>query len=365
MFSESCQCSFHLVPPHSALDRTVPRGRARIPADGIIVNVDRIYALHQIFRARRTPISTQALQGRLECSRSTLQRAFDHLRNLGAPLSNMPGRGYFYDRTADAFELPGVWLRADELEALLVMDRLLERLEPGLLRPRIGPIRGRLHQYLDSAVPGLQRFPAHRIRILTAHARRLAPERLARVVSAVIERRGLLFTYAARTTGSVTQRTVSPQRLVHYRDQWYMDGWDEDKHALRTFSVDRMTGVKVLQVAATECDERELDAALTRGYGIFAGAVVARARLVFTPERARWIADESWHPEQHGQFRSDGTYELVVPYSDPRELLGEILRHGPEVRVLEPDALVRLVRERLVRAVDRYGGESEPASSAT
>ena len=121
----------------------------------------------------------------------------------------------------------------------------------------------------------------------------------------------------------------------------------------------------MLQVAATECDERELDAALTRGYGIFAGAVVARARLVFTPERARWIADESWHPEQHGQFRSDGTYELVVPYSDPRELLGEILRHGPEVRVLEPYALVRLVRERLVRAVDRYGGESEPAASAT
>ena len=271
------------------------------------MNFNRIYELHQILRARRTPASTQILLERLECSRSTLHRALAHLRNLGAPISNLPGRGYFYDRKSDAFELPGVWLRADEVEALLVMDMLLERLEPGLLQRQVEPIRTRLQQHLDSAVPGLGGFPAHRIRILPAHARRVAPECLTRVVSAAVERRQLKFTYEGRGAGSVTQRIVSPQRLVHYRDQWYMDGWDEDKRGLRTFSVDRMTDVEVLHATATECSEQALDAALTRGYGIFSGAEVDEARLVFTRDRARWVADECWHPDQRGRFHNDGS----------------------------------------------------------
>lgn len=249
-----------------------------------------------------------------------------------------------------------MWLRADELEALLVMDCLLERLEPGLLKHRIGPIRTRLRQHLASVVPGTQQFPAHRIRILPAHARRVAPDCLANIVLALIERQQLAFTYAGRVAGNVTERTVSPQRIVHYRDQWYMDGWDEDKQALRTFSADRMTSVNVLPESATECTEQEMDALLTPGYGLFAGADVTEARLVFTPERARWVADESWHPGQRGRFRADGSYELIVPYSDPRELLGEILRHGPDVHVLAPDSLVTLVQDRLARAGALYGG---------
>ena len=59
-----------------------------------------------------------------------------------------------------------------------------------------------------------------------------------------------------------------------------MDGWDEDKQALRTFSADRMTSVNVLPESATECTEQEMDALLTPGYGLFAGADVTEARLV-------------------------------------------------------------------------------------
>ena len=40
-------------------------------------------------------------------------------------------------------------------------------------------------------------------------------------------------------------------------------------------------------------------------------------------------------PGQEGSFRPDGRYELTVPYSDERELVGEILRHGPDVEVCD------------------------------
>ncbi len=56
-------------------------------------------------------------------------------------------------------------------------------------------------------------------------------------------------------------------------------------------------------------------------YGVFAGPPTAEAVLRFTPERARWVAEERWHPHQRGRFTDDDRYELTLPYGDPRELV--------------------------------------------
>ena len=291
----------------------------------------------------------------LECSRSTLHRILAHLRDaFGAPIENVAGRGYFYDRKAGKFELPGLWFRADELEALLVMDQLVESVQPGVLHAQIGPLRDKIKALLDRGVRSRESFPTHRIRILRSHARQVVPEKFVPVASAVVERRQLAFAYSGRVRGERTRRVASPQRLVYYRDQWYLDAWDEDKDGLRTFSIDRMSDMEVLDRSGREIGEDELDALLTAGYGLFAGPAKRTARLRFTAERARWVADETWHPDQTGRLLPDGRYELRVPYSDERELVGEILRHGPDVKVIGPASLVRAVRERLERAAARY-----------
>ena len=184
----------------------------------------------------------------LECSRSTLHRTVVHLRDvLGAPVINSPGRGYLYDRSAGKFELPGLWFRADELEALLVMDHLLESVQPGLLHEHMQPLRNKVRDLLDRGSPGRDPFPTHRIRILRSHARQVATPKLVTVATAVVERRQLSFAYSGRVTGGTSHRRASPQRLVYYRDQWYLDAWDEDKDALRTFSIDRMADIQVLE----------------------------------------------------------------------------------------------------------------------
>ena len=322
------------------------------------MNMERVFALHRILNGRRYAIPTAELMTELECSRSTLHRTICHLRDsLGAPVLNAPGRGYFYDRNASKFELPGLWFRADELEALLVMDQLVEGVQPGVLHTQIAPLRDKIRQLLNHGVIGREPFPTHRIRILRSHARRIPSTKFVPVASAVVERRQLAFAYAGRVRGETTRRAASPQRLVYYRDQWYLDAWDEDRDGLRTFSIDRMADVKVLDRSAREIGEAELDAQLTAGYGLFAGPAKHTARLRFTAERARWVADEAWHPDQAGRFLPDGRYELRVPYADARELVGEILRHGPDVQVVEPASLIEVVRERLEGAMTRYAVE--------
>ena len=58
---------------------------------------------------------------------------------------------------------------------------------------------------------------------------------------------------------------ISPQRLAHYRDNWYLDAWDHGKRALRSFSVDRLRQVQVLDKPAKEISESKLNAHFASG----------------------------------------------------------------------------------------------------
>ncbi len=316
---------------------------------------DRIYALHRILAARRTPIGEAELCERLQCSRATMYRLVGALRDrLGAPLERVDDpAGFRYAPDAQAaYELPGLWFTEQELQSLLVFHRLLATLEPGLLEEHLAPLRRRIDSLVAHKRLGLAEA-ARRVRVLPIGARPAGP--WFRVLAgATLARRRLRISYHARSTDRLTEREVDPQRITHYRDNWYLDAWDHLRGELRSFAVDRVRRAEQLEQAARDVPEAELDEHFASSYGIFAGRANKTAVLLFSRERARWVADERWHPKQVGQFRTDGAYELRIPYRDPRELVMDILRHGPEVEVLAPDSLRAAVAEALRAAVAKY-----------
>jgi predicted DNA-binding transcriptional regulator YafY len=76
--------------------------------------------------------------------------------------------------------------------------------------------------------------------------------------------------------------------------------------------------------------------------------------LKFTPERARWIRGETWHPMQETREDSDGSFELSVPYADEREIVADILKFGPDVTVVGPRELRQKVQQAALALVSRY-----------
>ena len=90
------------------------------------------------------------------------------------------------------------------------------------------------------------------------------------------------------------------------------------------------------------------------GYGIFGGYAIAIAELKFTAQRARWVQHEEWHPDQKGTLHKDGSYTLEVPYSDERELIGDILRMGSDVKVLKPASLIKQIKDTLQKVQKQY-----------
>ena len=73
------------------------------------------------------------------------------------------------------------------------------------------------------------------------------------------------------------------------------------EHELRTFSLDRLRRAKVLEDVALDLPDAELDGHYASAYGIFGGKADQVAVLRFSAERARWVADENWHPRAAGQ----------------------------------------------------------------
>src|SRR5690606_3125412 len=117
-----------------------------------------------------------------------------------------------------------------------------------------------------------------------------------------LRRKRLMMRYFARGNGEESEREISPQRLVHYRENWYLDAWCHLRNDLRSFAVDSIRSVELIERPARNISDAKLDATLGPGYGIFSGHKLQQAKLRFTPERARWVALEHWHPKQKSRL---------------------------------------------------------------
>ncbi len=302
---------------------------------------DRFYLLHKALSNARRPVSGKDLQDRLECSSPTLKRIIIAMRDyLGAPiLYDRRRNGYHYNTGAEySYELPGLWFNASELHALMTTQHLLAHLQPGLLAEHIDPLRKRIDALLTVQGEGAGEELEHRVRILGIAARTPDNEIFRQIASALLRRKKIRIDYHGRTRDVRDERTVSPQRLVFYRDNWHLDGWCHWRKELRTFSLDRILTCNLNSEQAQDIPEQELETHYAQAYGLFAGRPKDTAVIRFSAHAARWVAEEQWHPQQQGQQLDNGGYELHIPYSDSRELIRDVLGFGPEAEIIAPES---------------------------
>ena len=317
---------------------------------------DRIYALHTLLGHARVPVKKTIIEEKLECSHATVERIMKEMRlYLNAPIKyNKNTNGYFYDRTVDDnYELPGLWFNSSELYGLFASYQLLSEIGPGILESHIAPIKNKLETLIESQ--SMQKGNIEqRVRILKMAARKLNPKHFSVVASALLMRKRLKIKYEGRDRNKLTERILSPQRLVHYRDNWYIDAWCHLRKQLRTFSIDRIKYSRTENSTALDIDHSKLKEHFSTAYGIFSGKPNKVAVLKFNAAISRWVAEEQWHPEQKGKFDLDGCYELEIPYRDERELIMDILKYGADVEVLKPESLRQQISKKSLQLYSLY-----------
>ncbi len=322
----------------------------------------RLYKIEALIR-QHGHVSFARLREVLEVSPATLKRDLEYLRDqLGAPIDyDRDLNGYRFaggsrgNGSAARHELPGLWFDQSELYALLMAHQLLSGLDgEGPLSRHLKPLVERIHELLGPAGESQAKVLLKRVKVFGALHRPVASECFERCGEALIRRRRLLMTYLTRGRGEIGERQVSAQRLVHYKNTWYMDAWCHGRERLLRFALDAVQQATVLDVRAKDLTMRQVEAEMDSGYGIYAGGTPQLAVLQFSAQATPWISNEQWHPAQHGKRLDDGGWELRLPYADETELVMDILRQGDQVRVVAPDSLRAAVQRRLAAASAQY-----------
>ena len=320
-------------------------------------DIERLHRIKYMIQARKC-VPIEDFLGELEISKATFKRDLEYLRdrmNASIVFDRAEG-GYRFDQpnAGEKIELPGLWFSEKEATALVLMQHLLDNLDQGgLISSHIDPLVEIIDGILGQSEVSAKEL-RKRIKVFGMSARKNSLENFEEVGNALLKRQRLQIEYYSKGANETTNREVSPQRLIFYRDNWYLDAYCHMRKGLRSFALDGVRQAVLLNKKTEEISEKELHENFAESYGIFSGKASQRAKLRFTPERARWVAGETWHGQQVSSFDKEGNYILEFDYNQDPELVMEILKHGSGVEVLAPASLKKRVIEELKKNLSRY-----------
>jgi predicted DNA-binding transcriptional regulator YafY len=294
----------------------------------------------------------------LEISKATFKRDLEYLRsrlNASIIYDRFLG-GYKFENPGDVdkVEMTGLWFSEKEATALVLMQHLLSSLDQGgLIGPHIEPLTSIIDGILGQSETTTKEL-RKRIKVLGMGSRKNSIENFSEVGTALLKRNRLVIQYFAKGKGEETEREISPQRLIFYRENWYLDAYCHMREGLRSFAVDGIRSAVPTNTKAQEISDKECQEHFAESYGIFSGKATQRAKLRFTPEHARWVSGENWHGQQVGSFDKEGYFNLEFDYNQDPELVMDIMKHGSGVEVIGPASLKKRVKEELAKALKNY-----------
>lgn len=276
---------------------------------------------------------------KISCSRATFMRLKQelHLNNGIALVYDRSSGRYSLDSTStNTIQIPGMCFTSRELIALCSLLSISEGLEPGLMKTILDDTKIRLNMALANELRNedATSFIGNRIRILPMQKRQVNENVFLSAVQGLLQKVRLKLSTVKASTPLI--RTISPQTLIYYRDNWYLDVWDHDKEALRTFSLVSIASLTLTKTRALKIGDRRLKEAFTNSYGIFSGKAQHTAIITFTGEGAKYASMEMWHSKQTKILNSNNSVTLHIPFGNHQELIRDIMRWADCVTIEQP-----------------------------
>jgi predicted DNA-binding transcriptional regulator YafY len=215
----------------------------------VLTPTARLLELLELLQAH--PLLTgREIADRLGVDRRTARRYIAALQDLGIPIEGQRGVGGGY-RIRPGFRLPPLMLTDDEAVVVALGTLAAGRLGLTGSAESVDGALAKIHRVLPDALR--RRVEALEETLdFTSSARQGAPvkgETVLVLADAMRRRRRLRMTYRA-FSGDQTRRELSPHGLVVHSGRWYLAGYDHLREDLRTFRVDRMLRLRVLDGAA-------------------------------------------------------------------------------------------------------------------
>jgi len=314
--------------------------------------------LREVERAR-AGVTIDELAAICAVTTRTIRRDLQALEESGFPL--------FDDRTHDdgktrwringqAFKGLSAGLTVSELCALYFSRTLLESLSGTPFRDDVESAFEKLASVLT---PHMREFLDQLPRVIATKAdpmrRRDDPRQqrfIARALEATLHLRQAHLTYHSKSSERTKTYLLHPYRLAYAQGAMYLLAYVPEYQAVRTFAVERIQDLSLLDERFTPIEELP-DTAFPHSLGVHSGAP-ERVEIAFEAAVADYVRAREWHTSQSIREGDDGAIVVSLDVCRDRALLSWILSFGPFARVVAPESLAREIAEQLAEATARY-----------
>jgi predicted DNA-binding transcriptional regulator YafY len=308
---------------------------------------ERFLWFHTRVKDKKYP-NTKTLAERFEITRKTAQRDVEFMKDrLKAPLYYVAeNRGYVYEN--DAYELPALWLREEEITSLLISYRLVSAIPDSALKSSLKAFLDQIFSKLSPPKSVSIRELSDKVSVKNIAYSRTSERVFQIILGSLLNSKPATIEYLSPHTGELTRRDILPLHLLQYMGTWHIIAHCSLKNGLRDFVLSRIKSIIPSPQSITTVPPVEsIKEYIRTNFGIMSSAESIEVCLCFSPEITPWVSEQVWHPAQKMQQGADGALRLTFPVADFREIKREILKYGAQVEVIAPETLREEVKKEI------------------
>ncbi|MFN8672858.1 MAG: YafY family protein [Candidatus Sericytochromatia bacterium] len=300
---------------------------------------DRLLAIVLELEVKKLQTAEQ-LAKKFEVSKRTIYRDIDSLCQSGVPIISKQGEGY---SLVKGYFLPPISFSLHEANILLLgvnfvknsfdadYQKISENVE--------NKIKINLSKDLEEKVLKLK----DKFNLFNLLEDNKQKSFLQIIRTAILENKNLVFDYFSKT--DFTNRKVSPHKLAHLNNTWYLTAFCHKRNDIRNFRIERIDNLVAL-------DEVFSDSIFNEFQG-YKDTRDKTCRLSFKIELERWLKEDNFYYIEK-IIRHKDFLELILKYRNEEEIIPWILSWHNNIKVLEPLALKDKVILALKKTLEQY-----------
>ncbi len=181
---------------------------------------------------------------------------------------------------------------------------------------------------------------------------------LSTIHRAITEHRVLQVEYQSLAKPRST-RLLEPYAVVLFHSSLYIiaadQAIDDPATRIRTWKLDRFEKTTALDKWFKVPDDLDIDKFIGDALGIFVGNnKPVNFKIRVSPQAARWISEDPWHPEQDLKKLRSGEFELTVRAAHELEIIPRVLQLGSEAEIVSPATARRAVAQIVNQLAKKY-----------
>lgn len=312
--------------------------------------IDRLTAILIQLQSKKWVTSGEIAE-RFEISQRTVYRDIRALEEAGVPLYSEPGKGY---SLVDGYRLPPVMFSSEEAGAVLIAEKLAEKLTDHSVRKHFLSAALKIKAVLPETSKDQVEMMDHQVAVFSqpVSERTGYPNNfLSDIQKALIRKKCISMDYEAYHSKEITRdRIVDPYGLVYYSNCWHLIAYCHLRRDMRDFRLDRISRLQITDKDSSEKQKGQLREYLMEMWkeGDLTEVVVLFDNSVVTA-----LNNAKYYFGYIDEVVRDNGMEMHFGINDLVYFASWILSFGDKVKIISPNEL-KITATSMVRNLAEY-----------